>query len=88
MPASLWWSAIATFVCVALIWIMLRFRVEPMIIMALLLAVAMTSFAVFMIAEAKKDNTGARVEQLEVIVESMDRNQRDMQKRLRELERI
>ena len=73
---------------VAMVWAMLRYHVEPMIILALLVCVSLLAIAVMFVADASNDDAKVRIAQLEMSVEKVESKLELHEKRIRRVETL
>lgn len=73
---------------VAMVWAMLRYHVEPMIILALLVCVSLLAISVMFVADAAKDETKARITQLEIATSRAESKLEQHEKRISDIETL
>lgn len=84
---SYWyWAIIGTLI--AMVWTMLKYHIEPLIILALLVCVSLLAMAVMFVVESNNDELAEKVKILERQNAEYDRKFGKCDERLKDLERM
>lgn len=83
-----YWMWMIIVALVAMVWTMLRYHVEPMIILALLVCVSLLAISVMFVAEAARDVTDAKVARLEILTAKAEERLKMHEQRINDIETL
>ena len=83
-----YWSWTIIFSLIAMVWMMIRYHVDPLIILALLVCVSLFIIAAVFIADSANDETKARIIQLEADTAKFEAKLEQCEKRVRDIESL